>query len=569
MKFDELPNELLFDLFEFLTIIDRFRAFHNINYRLNNLLFNHTQKYHLNFQLISKYDLKIICQDYLPFIINQIHSLYLSDADETPFLTEYLFSFGFTLDQFNYLKSLTLNHIDSLKQIFQMISHCYHLTHLFLIQCNFEHKEKDFQFIINTIWNLPKLIYCKLDCNIPGHRLLTYISTISQSIQYLSIKNIHCNFNTLSHLLKYTPNLQQLWTTIFCGSTSEQFQISNSSIISLNIIQKSSLNTLINLLENMITLCSLTIETSDIYLNGYDWENILNKYLPNLKIFQLKMNFELSKEINRENQIDILLDSFQTPFWVEKHRWFVQCDWSLSKLHQYAVLYTLPHIFNDFLYDNLCQSKSTSPSKQNSYLYNCVNSLQYVEYEYHSSYSSSIQFLNIHHLYLTLPFHNRLWSLIPRLNQLTSLDVRLNNKLAYYYLQTLLDHTSRLYSLTFRCLQNISLVLFHLKNSSIRRLDFISMSTLPIGHFNSFECDLLGKSSLGQQCNILLIKVQNRLNIIQLIEIMSNLRSLIIQCEDDNLGNNELIQWLHEHLPSTYSINRDLNEPSKIRLWID
>jgi hypothetical protein len=148
----------------------------------------------------------------------------------------------------------------------------------------------------------------------------------------------------------------------------------------------------------------------------------------------------------------------------------------------------------------------------------------------------------------------------------------LNNHFAYYHLQVLLNRAPNLYSLTFRCLQNLPMLFFHRTNPSVRRLDFISMSTLPIGHFNSSECDILAKSSLGQQCNVLLIKVQNRTNILYLIKTMTNLRSLIIQCEDEkqekNSTNDELLQWLQDHLPSTYSINRDLNEPLKIRLWI-
>lgn len=573
MKFENLPNELFYDLFEFLSIIDRFHSFHNLNNHLNNLLYYNKQKSHLNFQSISKYDLTFICQNYLPFIINQINSLYLSDDDKTPFLSEFLFSSGFTLNQFNYLQNLILNRIYCLNQIFEIIPQCYYLTHLTIIKCFCgQHHEKDFQFIINSIWNLSKLIYFKLDDNLPGHRLLIYISNKSYSIKYLSIKNIHCDFQTLSHLFEYTPNLQQLYTTIFCGSRDEQLNSFNWSIISLNIIQKSSLNTMINLFQHLINLSTLIIETNYVYLDGYKWESILLKYLPNIKNFRLKMRFELSTQMSREEQIDLLLDSFRTSFWIEKYQWFVQCDWSLSKLHPYAVLYTLPHIFHDFLYDNLCQSKSTLLKHRNSYSYNYVKSLQYVEYENQlikHSYSSSIQFLNIQHLYITLPYDNHFWLRIPTLNQLKTLDVRLNNNLGYYYLQNLLNRTTKLYSLTFRCLQNISLKLFHLINPSIRRLDFLSMSTLPNEHFNNFECHLLSTSSLGQQCNILLIKVQNRLNILQLIENMFNLRTLIIQCEDDNSTNDELIQWLYEHLPSTYSIKRDFDEPSKIRLWID
>jgi len=182
MKFEELPNELLFNIFEFLNIIDLFRAFHRLNYRLDKLIFSNKQKYHLDSRSISKHDLEIMCQDYLSVIINQINFLRLSDGDETLVSSELLFSRGFILDQFNHLQLLSLYHIHSLNRIYQILSQCHHLTQLSLTKCNFWHNEKDFQCIINNIWSLPKLIYCKLDYNLPGDRLLIQISNISLSI---------------------------------------------------------------------------------------------------------------------------------------------------------------------------------------------------------------------------------------------------------------------------------------------------------------------------------------------------------------------------------------------------
>ncbi|UJR14431.1 hypothetical protein I4U23_001428 [Adineta vaga] len=181
----------------------------------------------------------------------------------------------------------------------------------------------------------------------------------------------------------------------------------------------------------------------------------------------------------------------------------------------------------------------------------------------------TIQFMNIQHLEVKLPYNDKIfYSIVPTLNQLISLDVMLNNNYAYYQLQTLLDRAPRLYSLTFRCLQNIPSALFRLTSHSIRRLDFISTSTLRCGHFKKFECDALGECILGRNCHVLLIKVQNRSSILQLIKIMSKLQSMIVQCEDEDPQTDELLQWLHVYLPSTYSIARDRDDLSKLRLWI-
>ncbi|CAF1233667.1 unnamed protein product, partial [Rotaria magnacalcarata] len=56
---------------------------------------------------------------------------------------------------------------------------------------------------------------------------------------------------------------------------------------------------------------------------------------------------------------------------------------------------------------------------------------------------------------------------------------------------------------------------------------------------------------------------------------MNKLRSLTVQCKDDTWNNkdlsstkDELVEWLCNCLPSAYSIVRDKNEMSNIRIWI-
>jgi hypothetical protein len=59
------------------------------------------------------------------------------------------------------------------------------------------------------------------------------------------------------------------------------------------------------------------------------------------------------------------------------------------------------------------------------------------------------------------------------------------------------------------------------------------------------------------------------------MKTMNNLRSLIVQCKDDiwknketSLMEDELVEWLRICLPPTYSVTRDKNEISYIRIWI-
>ncbi|CAF3924113.1 unnamed protein product [Rotaria sp. Silwood1] len=84
MNFELLPNEIILDLFEYLSLIDLFRGFFALNFRFNKLLYQQFQKYHLDFRLISKTNFNNICQYYLSSITGQIISLHLSNDDDTP-----------------------------------------------------------------------------------------------------------------------------------------------------------------------------------------------------------------------------------------------------------------------------------------------------------------------------------------------------------------------------------------------------------------------------------------------------------------------------------------------------
>ncbi|CAF1136766.1 unnamed protein product [Rotaria sordida] len=159
---------------------------------------------------------------------------------------------------------------------------------------------------------------------------------ISLTIEYLSIENIHCDLNDLSHLFKHTHHLKKLYQNIEYNSNNEQLHIIFSSIISLN----------------------LTFEGSK-----YSIENLLQK-LPNL----ISLTLQLS-------------------------HWFVRCDWySLNN-----ILYTLPYTFDEFIYSNKYQSKSICFNNGDYWLYNHVNKIIFENnfYQYPARFLN-IRHLDLH-----------------------------------------------------------------------------------------------------------------------------------------------------------------------------
>jgi hypothetical protein len=254
------------------------------------------------------------------------------------------------------------------------------------------------------------------------------------------------------------------------------------------------------------------------------------------------MLYQFDESKNIQEEFDYLFESFQTKFWLEEHQWFIRCDCQTES--RIIHLYTLPYSFKKFINYNFDLSKSTcSIDSMNSLIYS---------------------------LELTFPFNDTLWSIIPNFNRLKSLEIISivhSNEFdqSIFRLRQLLNQSINLYSLT---IDYLILSQLSINIQSIRRLDLMMND----GHFYDSECISL----LNNQCEVLLINIENRFIIFDLIEKLPKLRTLIFQCQDDQwddsiesfLDEDELIQWLKNSLSSICSIIRDENEISVIRLWI-
>jgi hypothetical protein len=142
MQFESLVNELLLELFKYLSTSHTFHAFHGLNSRFDRLIHEY----------FRSCDFDTICQQHLKQMANRITSLCLSDDDDTPGQIDQFFAHGFTFDQFTNIRSEIM-----MNKIIIDLTNLSNLTHLTSRQCYFSMKE-NISFI-NNIWSLPKLVY--------------------------------------------------------------------------------------------------------------------------------------------------------------------------------------------------------------------------------------------------------------------------------------------------------------------------------------------------------------------------------------------------------------------------
>jgi hypothetical protein len=264
MKLEDLPGELWFLILSYLTPLEAFYAFNNINnVRIHSILTdmyliqqdedNCSSILNISLVHIPLYMYNFAISNAISFYSNIIHSLTLSN-ERTPgqinsFLQKYSFKYDFT-----YLKSLHI--IEPSFNEFNTIING--LSNLKLL--NIQSKEMH-SFDINTI---QKILYSKptiTQCCLSLFRQDFILNTSYSFIQKLVINSCDylCFVNILNH---------------FCLL----------EILSINILSMSrnAILSSINLMDNSILIKDLKIRAFSI---PFDYLHILFPYFENIQIF--------------------------------------------------------------------------------------------------------------------------------------------------------------------------------------------------------------------------------------------------------------------------------------------
>ena len=112
---------------------------------------------------------------------------------------------------------------------------------------------------------------------------------------------------------------------------------------------------------------------------------------------------------------------------------------------------------------------------------------------------------------------------------------------------------------------------YALQSSSIRYLDLRGTNQLHTNqYYNGNQCSALIRSPLAIQCEFLIITVEKRAHIIDLLQKLKHLRTLNVRCLERKSNDDDTIKWLQSQrsIPSTCSFAKDSKYPGDIRIWI-
>lgn len=553
MNFEKLPNEIVLYIFSHFSGADLLRTFYGLNQRLNYVLHQQFQECSFQFNALSKRDFNRICSEYLPQMSDCIPQLSLSNHEETPTEIEEFLAFNPSFRSLTQLYSLSLTELRSYSTLMQILDRCHelpNLTHLNLINGFFFEDHIDFQLMIDQIWSLPHLLHCTLGIGIKGQSFRPP-TLISSTLQSISIEKFPIKLNQLNQLIEHTPQLTSLSISILTFLDNDYIATPLPSLTELSIhsIVTCNASTMDVLFRNTPNLIRLNINLLE-FIDGQQWEEMIVNHLPYLIHLKIQMKSTVPNPLDIQQRLETLITSFQTPFWIEQHQWFVQGLVDKRMIY----LYTIPQVFDG---DLPVIFRSTSHEHDEVEFYSRMKKLTSNFFTQQTQLSISMG--KIEDLSINLPLSVQFGRIVSNFHRLKSLKIDHHFNSFQHSVQAILDQAIHLSKFTICQHQSSGLqtAIFKYRNPSIRQLDLSNLNYI----FNEDSCIELAQSPLGRQCEVLLICVNDCQNILSLVKQMPKLRSLNVR-----LKNESALHWLTERLPS--QVTRSPKLSCNFLLWI-
>ncbi|CAF1027773.1 unnamed protein product [Adineta steineri] len=153
-NFEDLPNELIYEIFEYLDYYHSYQGFFDLKYRFRSLFTQSTVPFKINIDFISQSNFNSFNQDIIIPYRQRIHSLRVSNY----FMFD---SNSFVLSDKKFLQTLVIENLEplDLSCILHQLKLLPNLSSLTFTTIDFV---KDRNYIYQLIFQLPSLRYCKL-----------------------------------------------------------------------------------------------------------------------------------------------------------------------------------------------------------------------------------------------------------------------------------------------------------------------------------------------------------------------------------------------------------------------
>ncbi|CAF3194320.1 unnamed protein product, partial [Rotaria sp. Silwood2] len=326
--FEDLSNELLCEIFDYLNGYELYKVFSNLNSRFEQLFHSSFFLFKTHFYLFENDEIMNIFKQFMFFNRHQIFSIRVNFIFyDSSFFSSFLFD-----SSFDRLESIFFKNIKS-DTIIPILSNLSCLPNFFSLTIETSNVIEKINDIYRLIFVLPKLKYYRISCN-SHHQSITLPLAMNNQfspIEYLVIDH-YCSLNELASLISYTPQLRRLTLhKIKKNDLNSTILISSITLTNLKSIYMNLCQTTFNEMEIFITKIFSNLKTLSIigseditFLDAHRWEQLILNYLPQLENFFMLYDDYVDNEqtypiyTGRSNQ-------FSSSFWIER-QWLFEVD---------------------------------------------------------------------------------------------------------------------------------------------------------------------------------------------------------------------------------------------------
>ncbi|CAF3969201.1 unnamed protein product [Adineta steineri] len=378
--FEDLSNEIIYELFEYFDFDYIYETFSNLNQRFVNLIINSNLPININISSVSKPNFERYYTNRIIPYRHRIKSLRITNL----IAVDIILSPQDNLSKLTRLETLILTNISSsyLRNL-QYLINLPKLSSLTII-CKGDIICKDYTMfdqveIYHQIFQLPVLKYFNvlLETSLmPIVSSLSFATNKYSSIEHLVIKN-NIELDTLYIILSYVPQIRRLSISELQKPEYKQnitfpITLNNLTYISLELNHfdfddfELLAKDLFHNLQVLRLYASLRIE----YLDANRWQNLILSHIPNLIIFDFQYNYRTDIEKYSMSNYENLIKNFTTPFWIER-QWFFSSQHSFGySANNFLFFSVKPYKRATFRLSGIIEEKSNFDSVHHIEIYN-------------------------------------------------------------------------------------------------------------------------------------------------------------------------------------------------------
>ncbi|CAF4837028.1 unnamed protein product [Rotaria socialis] len=344
--FEDLSNELFYEIFDYLDGLDLFEAFLNLNVRFQCLLSSILIRLNPSFSscMQSNYESRLIN------VVSSTRQRILAIFSYEKWMTNSFYALLTIDSSFHRLESLFLVGLNSYRLISLLTSltTLYNLSSLTIV---IDEDILDLTETYRMLCGLPTLKYFKL--SFESEETYSSLAIVTNdhfsNLKYL-IMNHSCTFIGLTSILSCTPQLCYLNCMMLnepSDSIKECVKIALSNLTSIKIgkcyLSFDKFEIFIQNVCAELKVLHINTYSDTAYLNGSRWEQSIQQNMPHLCKFEFQYH-EIVEDTFEFTPHHALMDQFVSSFWIKK-QWTIEIlidilDWSgieiIYSVHPYA-----------------------------------------------------------------------------------------------------------------------------------------------------------------------------------------------------------------------------------------